>query len=164
VGDEWQGKLSSILREHILATYALVEEDDDSVLRVREAGPHVGQLDRRHKRVLEEKARASGARKFAKSEQHSRFIILKIKIFKFVVSWKYEKYSQLNTKWTYLDCLEAEPDGDGESDEQEETGEDGEHNFEELWWSGRRWALNSVTCGRTFWSWSWHRRFSNINQ
>ena len=80
-------------------TYALVEEDD-SFFRVREAVPHVGQLDRRHKRVLEEKARASGARKFAKSEQHSRLIILKIKIFKFLVSWKYEKYSQLKSELT----------------------------------------------------------------
>jgi hypothetical protein len=83
-----------------LSTCTSVDGDDDSVLRVREAGPHVGQLDRRHKRVLEQKARASGARKFAKSEQHSRLIILRIKIFKFLVSWKYEKYSQLKSELT----------------------------------------------------------------
>ena len=83
-----------------MSTCTSVDGDDDSVLRVREAGPHVGQLDRRHKRVLEQKARASGARKFAKSEQHSRLIILKIKIFKFLVSWKYEKYSQLKSELT----------------------------------------------------------------
>jgi hypothetical protein len=88
------------LRERVLSTCTSVDGDDDSVLRVREAGPHVGQLDRRHKRVLEQKARASGARKFAKSEQHSRLIILKIKIFKFLVSWKYEKYSQLKSELT----------------------------------------------------------------
>ena len=83
-----------------MSTCTSVDGDDDSVLRVREAGPHVGQLDRRHKRVLEQKARASGARKFAKSEQHSRLIILRIKIFKFLVSWKYEKYSQLKSELT----------------------------------------------------------------
>ena len=88
------------MRERVLSTCTSVDGDDDSVLRVREAGPHVGQLDRRHKRVLEQKARASGARKFAKSEQHSRLIILKIKIFKFLVSWKYEKYSQLKSELT----------------------------------------------------------------